>query len=167
MKTFLSIYRTCLHDQNGPLVSVHFQLNYLIYSFISKIKGNISVLSVPNRSKHYGPTVLGALLFLSFPLAAWHHFQLVKTQTVNILQAPLQFSLGYRCSVRPRNAVPTHQHLFYVQTFSYEYPVFQFDCVNRFFYLIAYLHNYAAHLFLVYAKGILRYVLTTITVNIL
>ena len=59
METFLSIYRT------WSLVSVHFQMNYLIYSFIYKIKGNISVRSVTKSFKTLWPPVLGALLFLS------------------------------------------------------------------------------------------------------
>ena len=90
-ETSLSIFQKCccLHDYwNGPLVSVHFQMNYFIY----KIKGNIGTVShrtVENIIQNWPcyflcfwcgvlrlkiVVDLCILRYCSFPSAARHHF---------------------------------------------------------------------------------------------
>ena len=95
-ETSLSIFQTCscLHDYRyGPLVSVHFQMNYLIIHLQNQRQ--YRDCQSPNHSKHYlklnslFPLLLMRcstvenswglhssvyIWYCSFPSALWHHF---------------------------------------------------------------------------------------------
>ena len=116
-ETSLSILRTfsCLHDYRyGPLVSVHFQMNYLLFHLQNQ-RQNLHCQS-SNHSKHYSNW---PRYFLGFWCGVLNTRQLLKSIQVQFLQVSRRFSDSFKCRARPRKRGTHTRKKNCVQTFVY------------------------------------------------